>query len=343
MYKDLLFWDRIITEFMDPNIHFRLEVGNEKGFEVPFIIMSKFFWVNAQISLHRLQFIFNGINELIQPEKNDFVQFISSESFVYSHHFGENLMIIHGAFQFIEFDSCGKIVKWSIQMNRHDKYFRMKTDENNADDFVYGFPRKLIEFLDVALVMNSVLPDSSSWLTWFYTYIQQNGLQTTGYIVDPNANTFENDNTNNRQNLDFIERSQNFIFNILGANNVENFEMPVNLEEILQVNPLNDDSESNNNNNILMEELFANPTKVGIDDSELLIANIRESDTDFVEECITEEAEDNNHAGGVDVQTLTDSSTVTNDVAIVVGAVVDSETIVDMNVADDDDFFDNYG
>ena len=69
MYKDLLFWDRIITEFMDPNIHFRLEVGNEKGFEVPFIIMSKFFWVNAQISLHRLQFILTESMNSYNPKR----------------------------------------------------------------------------------------------------------------------------------------------------------------------------------------------------------------------------------------------------------------------------------
>lgn len=103
------------------------------------------------------------------------------------------------------------------------------------DEIIWGFPKRVIEFLDVALVMNSVLPDSISWLTWFYTYIQQNGLKNFSIVelsrppspfqfpAFVNLDLAGND-------LTLFDKSREFIFNVLQNNpcdfNSHNFQPP---------------------------------------------------------------------------------------------------------------------
>ena len=232
MYKDLLFWDRITAEFIDPSVQFRLEVGSERAFDIPFIVISKFFWVSAQTGLHRLQVAFNGINEFMGPERheNGAVLFNSSDSFIYSQFYGEKLMLVRKAFQFIEFDSCGKITKWNIRVHKTDKYYKtVPGKDEEIEEFVNELPKRSIEFLDVALVMNTVLPDPSSWLTWFYTYIQQHGLQNFSIVAlsrapSPYRFIAECESTEDKANLEFIERGQDYIFTVLEGGRQKEFE-----------------------------------------------------------------------------------------------------------------------
>ena len=97
------------------------------------------------------------------------------------------------------------------------------------DELIWGYPKKAIEFLDVALVMNTVLPDSVSWLTWFYTYTQQNGLKSFSIVElsrPPSPFQFpthQNDINQQRQqdDMDFFEKGRDFIFNVLNTASME--------------------------------------------------------------------------------------------------------------------------
>lgn len=340
MYKDLLFWDRIVAEFINPNVQFRLEMGSLRAFEIPFLVISKFFWVSAQIGLHRLQLTYNGINELIgqqennhQNNENGLVLFNSSDSFIYSQYYAEKLMVIRRAFQFIEFNASGKVTKWNIRIHKQDKYFKELPGKDEADlleEFDNGFPKRLIEFLDVALVMNSVLPDSSSWLTWFYTYIQQNGLQNISVVElsrPPSPYRFvpEPEPTINKANLEFMERGQNFIFNILeGGSRKE-------LEEIIAVDTV---YQNNGNDGFLMDEDSDNE----VDLVEMLQATNHPK---------TEEDRNTERTDNTDYNTRIDSVDIVTNTNLGSGAILPIESSGQddfvQNIDDDDDFFDNYG
>lgn len=251
MYKDVIFWDRIVAEFTHHSLLFRLELGKEKSFDIPFLVLSKFFWVCAQLGLQRTQFLFTGLSEKFDDDADQGgVLFNSSESIIYSHMCNDKIMISQRANQLIKFDSSAKISEWTIKINKHDEFFKTihSSDAKDVEELTWGFPKKAIEFLDVALVMSSVLTDAVSWLTWFYTYIQQSGLKNFS-IVElsrppspfqfPSSSSAALSSSYDDQpvvglsdlavGMEFFEKGREFIFNVL---NNANMDTAVSMESI---------------------------------------------------------------------------------------------------------------
>jgi hypothetical protein len=248
MYKDFIFWDRIIAEFMLPSVTFRLEFGTEKSFDLPFLVVSKLFWIFSQIGLYRIHFLHTGITEMLSEKEEGGVLFNSADAFIYAHLYNdERLMIQHRTNQLIEFDSKSKISKWTIRFLKCQEFWKSVEDKTHMEDFVWGFPKRVLEYLDVALVMNSVLPDPSSWLTWFYTYIHQNGLRNFSVVElsrPPSPFKFPilteeviRTSEDNLGNMEFFDNGRDFIFSVLNSTTTENINFDAAVDELLVEQP----------------------------------------------------------------------------------------------------------
>lgn len=252
MYKDLIFWDRLIAEFLLPSATFRLEFGTEKAFDVPFLVASKLFWIFSQIGLHRIHLLHTGITEKLSEVEG--VLFNSSDAFIYAHMYSdERLMVQHRTSQLIEFDGKSKISKWTIKFVRFEEFWKSteNTEKSHTDEFMWGFPKRLFDFLEVALVMNSVLPDPASWITWFYTYIQQNGLKNFSVVElsrPPSPFQFPaltdevmtDLQCGDLGNMEFFDKGRDFIFSVLNSGAAESISFDGAIDQFMQPAVQND-------------------------------------------------------------------------------------------------------
>lgn len=300
MYKDVIFWDRIVAEFTQQDLKFRLEFGTEKSFEIPFLVLSKFFWICSQLGLRRIQFLFTGLSEKLVEDDSyeDGVLFNSSEALIYSHMHKDQVLINHGTSQFIKFESNAKISDWTIHINSYEEFH--KSDSNrDYEESIWGFPKKAIEFLDVALVMSTVLTDSVSWLTWFYTYIQQSGLKNfsivelsrppSPYIFPPFKAANPSEEVGSEEvGMEFFDKGRDFIFNVLSNANCEflGTETPlIQAQSASEFEILSNPEVSNNNLQFLVAE---NPSEFPMFTSSIEPETEHEVNTNTVE-MITEQ------------------------------------------------------
>ena len=249
MYKDFIFWDRIIAEFMLPSVIFRLEFNQEKSYDLSFLVISKMFWIFSQIGLNRLHFLHTGITEKLSEREDGGgggVLFNSSDGFIYTHVFkDERLMIQHRTSQLIEFDSKSKISKWTIRFAKCEEFWKSTDDRNHSEEFIWGFPKRVFDYLDVALVMNSVLPDPASWLTWFYTYILQNGLKNFSVVelsrppspfkFPAALNSINSEAIPSQNNeMEFFDNGRDFIFSVLNSSGNDQINFDGVVEELMK-------------------------------------------------------------------------------------------------------------
>lgn len=362
MYKDFIFWDRIIAEFMLPSVTVRLEFGTEKSFDLPFLVVSKLFWIFSQIGLHRVHFLHTGITEkLSERDDGGGILFNSSDAFIYTHLYNdESLMIQHRTSQLIEFDPKSKISKWTIRFIKCEEFWKSAEDKTNVEEFIWGFPKRVFEYLDVALVMNSVLPDPSSWLTWFYTYIHQNGLKNFSVVElsrPPSPFKFPllkdevmKLSDDNLGNMEFFDNGRDFIFSVLNSTSIENINFDGAVNDLL--------AESDKHQDIIkttdspFEELFEKETE------ELLYPEFSEY-PDFKEEQVipVSSIESFNHCEielGYNLTSTTENEVEemfeiperepepeVHDEQLIV-EISDTETNIKESESDSDDFFDSY-
>lgn len=221
MYTDSIFWDRISAEFIETKCILRLELGNEKVYELPFVVISNFFWIWAHLGVTRLQIVFLKVSEqIIEAEFMKRQLCLNSEEAFISSFIGHGeAMINQKSTQIIQFDENSKISKWTLRINSFDEFHNSTRETNyQGASMVWGFPKKLLDFLDVALVMSSLLPDASNWKNWLNTYFQQNIKRLDNKAeLSPEPSIQALDYFNNTSKHEVYEKESNYIFDALDA------------------------------------------------------------------------------------------------------------------------------
>lgn len=172
-YKDEVYWDRIVHEFFESSGQLKLVLGNERTFNLPHFVISKFLWTWAQAGLEKIQFSWSRIEENMSEDGCVTVLCPQSQICSYSHEMTQH--ILQNGTQTFYFSFTSKLSLLEIQISDF-RNFSMNSDSLQNSQF--GFNTATMLFLDVAPVMASVLPDAASWTTWFQSYCQQNGYES---------------------------------------------------------------------------------------------------------------------------------------------------------------------
>lgn len=175
-YKDEDYWERIIFEFFEVDARITLSLGEEKSFSFPPFVISKLFWVWAQLGLEALQFAWFRLDESLNEDGS--VSVASHSCSINSYHLSRSLHLSQTCQKTIRFSFTSKISELHLAVTDYKAF-----GSNSKNALKFGFDDALVTFMDVASVMSAVLPDYSSWLTWFTSYCQQYGYVNSSSLA----------------------------------------------------------------------------------------------------------------------------------------------------------------